>query len=368
MKRSDFYCFFFFFKMQQAFPLCRNSLSDLPPPPLPFPSHSPMQGVIKLGHTRNIKAAIETLKEARLLCTALLVNPEHLGELLRLGASEESAIVALRKSANDVQRAAAEILDQVELKRAAKEDRAKQRRMGLTADKIGHVDLSRIETVKDFLAVSYDVAVALLRLANNNIDTCADVWHGASRQDQVVLERAHNISSRGAKRKANPPATLLQPVDEISLVTLMSTGIDKTLAEAALRNVNTAGARGGDLIEAAMDWLASDAGAAAVCSMSAGAEDAEAGSAAGDKDVQIHSETVTDGDSSSSHDDTEEDMGVAEEKARHQEAFDLFQRELGEGLQRSDIAEEHLGLPLLEESALIDKYLALALSQESGAK
>ena len=45
----------------------------------------------------------------------------------------------------------------------------------------------------------------------------------------------------------------------------------------------------------------------------------------------------------------------------------LLQRELGGALQKSDLAEQHLGLTLHEERAMIDKYLSLALSQTVGA-
>jgi hypothetical protein len=53
--------------------------------------------------------------------------------------------VALRKSNGDVQRAACEILDMVESRREAAKDRARQRKLGLTADKVDtrawkHVD------------------------------------------------------------------------------------------------------------------------------------------------------------------------------------------------------------------------------------
>lgn len=85
--------------------------------------------------------------------------------------------------------------DQVEKKRAAAENRAKQRKMGLIADKSGYVEVSLLDNVMDFLAVRYDVAVALLRLSNNNIDTAADLWQQCGRQDGVVIERARQLSS-----------------------------------------------------------------------------------------------------------------------------------------------------------------------------
>ena len=53
-----------------------------------------------------------------------------------MGGLQESAVVALRKSNGDVQRAAGEILDQVDSRREAGKDRARQRKLGLTADKV----------------------------------------------------------------------------------------------------------------------------------------------------------------------------------------------------------------------------------------
>ena len=92
-----------------------NAEEGRPVPPLaaPFVRLLLLRGVIKLGHENNAQAAVETLQEAHALCKALIVDSSAIGHLLKLGASEETAIVALRRSAGDVQRAAGEILDQV---------------------------------------------------------------------------------------------------------------------------------------------------------------------------------------------------------------------------------------------------------------
>jgi hypothetical protein len=297
-------------------------------------------------------------------------------ELLRLGASQDDAIFALRKSAGDVQRAAGEILDQIDTKRRAAQDRARQRRLGLTANREGYVDLSRIESVKDFLAVSNDVAVALLRLANNNIDEAANVWHEANRQDHFVLARARAISQRQNTntRSAVPAAlgaaagnaelALEAPVDELVLVQLISTGVDKELAEIALRS--TAG-MGQDPLEAALNWLASDDAFAAAGSGEARTEGSMLGGGANAAPMDF-SEGKMDSSSSGdgmSEDESGGDMESAMEEARHEEAHELFQRELGDSLQRSEMAEEHLGMPLHDERALISQYLARALSLTS---
>jgi hypothetical protein len=298
-----------------------------------------------------------------------VVDGKDLVELLRLGASQDDAIVALRKSAGDVQRAAGEILDQIDTKRRAAQDRAKQRRLGLIANREGYVDLSRIESVKDFLSVGNDVAVALLRLANNNIDEAANVWHEANRQDHFVLARARAISQRQNKntRSAVPAAAagtaemaLEAPVDELVLVQLISTGVDKELAEIALRS--TAG-KGQDPLEAALNWLASDDAFAAAGAGEARTEASMLGGGANAAPMDI-SEGSSDG---MSEDESGGDMESAMEEARHEEAFELFQRELGDSLQRSEMAEEHLGMPLHDEKALISQYLARALSLSSGS-
>ena len=67
----------------------------------------PTEGVVSLGE-RNMQAAVDKLSDAHALCKALTVDPIAVEELLRLGAPEEGAIVALRKSNGDVQRAAGE--------------------------------------------------------------------------------------------------------------------------------------------------------------------------------------------------------------------------------------------------------------------
>jgi len=283
-----------------------------------------------------------------------------------LGGLQESAVVALRKSNGDVQRAAGEILDQVDSRREAGKDRARQRKLGLTADKSGYVDLARIETVVDFLSVERDCAVALLRLANNDIDGAASVWHESGRSAHLVLERADAIS---AKRPKHAPAARLPPVDEVALVTLVSSGVDRELAETALRS--TAG-RGSDPVEAALEWLTGDAGAAAVDAVGEGTggsggtggkersrdADREAGSEEGRSDSS---------DSSFASSSSSDDRTMREEEARHQEAFNTFQRELGDSLQRQELGEEHLGSMLRDELYFIEKYLGLAQSASEGA-
>lgn len=139
-------------------------------------------------------------------------------------------------------------------------------------------------------------------------------------------------------------------MDEIALVMLISTGADKALAEVALRA--TAG-HGTNAFEAALDWLTSTT--AALRGVSAGNTAQHEVGEAGMDDNTMEASGSSGGSSSSAD----------QEEARHQAAFELFERELGEGLQRADLAEEHLALPLHDEMALIDKYLALALSQAS---
>jgi hypothetical protein len=179
----------------------------------------------------------------------------------------------------------------------------------------------------------------------------------ANRQDHFVLARARAISQRQNKntRSAVPAAAagtaemaLEAPVDELVLVQLISTGVDKELAEIALRS--TAG-KGQDPLEAALNWLASD----------------DAFAAAGAGEARTEASMLGGGANAMSEDESGGDMESAMEEARHEEAFELFQRELGDSLQRSEMAEEHLGMPLHDEKALISQYLARALSLSSGS-
>ena len=132
----------------------------------------------------------------------------------------------------------------MEVRRQAARDRSRQRKLGLTADKSGYVDLTRIDTVKDFLAVDDGVAVALLRLANNDIDRAANLWHECGRAEHMVLERADAISNKrrkgapasrptAAASAGSPPV----PVDEVALVTLVSSGMRE---KRALQNIPAA--------------------------------------------------------------------------------------------------------------------------------
>jgi NACalpha-BTF3-like transcription factor len=333
----------------------------VPPLAAPFVRLLLLKGVIRLLHERDARAAIETLTEAGALCKALEVDPEHTEQLLQLGTSEEGAIAALRKAGGDVQRAAVDILDQVEKGRVAAEDRKKQRMFGPTADKASYVNLERIAVVRDVLSVDYDVAVSLLRLSNNSIDVAADLWHQAGRDRSDILERAYNIAPRSTK-KLRPQQTAQPPVDEIALVTLMSTGIDKELAEAALRGTANEGA---DPVEAAMAWLNGDGVLAAGFADTNPAPEVE-----GERiDSQMRDDhdpvgKLPDQMSESSRGDSDsvdEEFASAEE----QEALELLQHELAGVLRKSNLAEEHLGVTLQEERVLIDRYLSLAHSQVS---
>ena len=135
-------------------------------------------------------------------------------------------------------------------------------------------------------------------------------------------------------------------------------GIDRELAESAVR------ATGHD-IEAAMLWLTL-------------ATKEEVPTLVTKEEV----EQTRDGDEDE-EDDAEEDGGEADaeagspeggtrterelEKKRWEEAQELLHRELGNSLKnKTDLTEEHLGLPLHEEKELIDHYLVLALSQVAG--
>ena len=217
----------------------------------------------------------------------------------------------------------------------------------------------------DFLSVERDVAVALLRLANNDIDGAASVWHESGRAARLVLERADAIS---AKRQ-RVSAARLPPVDEVALVTLVSSGVDRELAEIALRR--TVG-RGSDPVEAALEWLTGDAGAGAVGAVGGGA--GGVGGTGGKEQLRdAGGQTSSEGGSSESSDSSfasssSDDAKTREEDAKHQEALDTFQRELGDSLQRQELGEEHLGSMLQEELYFIEKYLGLAQSAREGAK
>jgi len=136
----------------------------------------------------------------------------------------------------------------------------------------------------------------------------------------------------------------LQPVDELTLVTLMSAvpGIDRELAESAVR------ATGSDA-EAAMLWLTL-------------ATKEEVATLVPKEEVATLVTKETRG-SPEGGTRTEREL----ENERWEEAEELLHRELGNSLRnKTDLTEEHLGLPLHEEKELIDHYLVLALSQVAG--
>jgi len=137
-------------------------------------------------------------------------------------------------------------------------------------------------------------------------------------------------------------------------------GIDRELAESAVR------ATGRD-IEAAMLWLTL-ATKEEVATLVTKEEVATKATRDGDEDEEDDAkedggEANAEADSSEGGTRTERQL----EDEMWQEAEELLHRELGNSLQnKTDLTEEHLGLPLHEEKELIDHYLVLALSQVAG--
>ena len=160
--------------------------------------------------------------------------------------------------------------------------------------------------------------------------------------------------------------TPLQPVDELTLVTLMSAvpGIDRELAESAVRATGSDVEAAGSYVEAGGRYVS----AAMLFSVEAAllwltlATKEEVATLVPKEEVATLVTKETRG-SPEGGTRTEREL----ENERWEEAEELLHRELGNSLRnKTDLTEEHLGLPLHEEKELIDHYLVLALSQVAG--
>jgi len=312
-----------------------------------------LKAVITIVHENKKEEGRKLLDQANALCKALQVDRGAVLSLCSLGISEETAIVALRKHGGNVQAAGATVLEDFEKQRQIKKERAKQRSFGLTANKHAYVELSAVSQLKDLLEINEDLAVGLLRLANNDIHRAMETWHESGRDAVKIVAQLQeldvNAGGKGSGKRKEPSKG---PVDEMSLVSIMSLGVERELAETALRSCDQTS---GSLVDAAMDWLISQQ------SSSAKSEPGEPpGSASADDPMNSGAsieEQVGVDDGVVAMEEDGSDGSDEEDAAKGEAAFLLIEKEVGEALRKSDLGEQHLGLPLLHEKDQIEKYL-----------
>jgi NACalpha-BTF3-like transcription factor len=313
-----------------------------------------------------------------LQCLRMLAPPDAVQQLLDLSPRDDNtttsssitasdAIAALRKNQGDVNAAAMALTEAKNNRLQCQQDRELQHRHGVCQNEIDPVNLAAVESLRPLLVhgdedEDSELAVGLLRLANNDLTRALDLYASCDHSSTAILAKVDELdghlvekgllnravwkNKKRKRRKENRPV-----VDEMALVTLMSMGVDDAKARLALH-------KNDNHVDRALLWLTATAGE-------------QPGS--------------TLGEASSSHEQQEPDMaeiaplngnsgdeqavngpgGVSppppelissQQQALERAARELLHRELGDVLEERNLEKEYLGKSLDEEWHLVLKY------------
>ena len=334
-----------------------------------------LQGVA-YRFSQDMAKSKERLEWAWGLCQSLrsVSSVEQINALCEaLGVTQFQAISALRRTNGNSDQAAA-LMEKdkadAELQNLRREE---QRKLGLCKNTVDHVDLdlvANLQTVLGFtpgppeqqegtrkLDSNFIVAAGLLRLANNDLEKSIDIYQDVERNPGAVLQLVsdldRSLQEQGlAKKKSSRKKE--EEVDELSLATLMSMGVDESMAKKALRHSH-------NNMETALLWLTGQ-----------GESEEKEGEAIKSSDSFSSGESSNSSDSTSSSEanstatDSMEEDGMTESRSKRarvrdetKEAELLLEKELGEALQERDMEQDYFGSTLDEEWSFIEKFRAL---------
>jgi hypothetical protein len=272
-----------------------------------------------------------------------------------LGVTRFQAISALRRTNGDTNLAASLMETEkadVELQNLR---RAQQTMLGLCENTVDHVDLDLVVNLGEMLGFTswqphhgtqdmdpdFVVVAGLLRLSNNNLEKAIDIFQTAERSPQVVLglvsDLDETLAGQGfakARRRRNKSE---ENVDEVALATLLSMGIDESLAKKALQNSQ-------NNAESALMWVTGP-GQLEEC--------LEENLDAAGSDSAIDSNSEASGESEGSR-----SKRAKVEKKEIEEAEQMLKVELGDALQERDLEQEYIGSTLDEEWEFIIRFRA----------
>jgi len=333
-----------------------------------------LQGVA-YRYSNNVEKANEKLEWAWQVCSSLrsVSSPEAVSSLCEamVGISQSQAISALRRTNGNLDQAA-ELLQQD--KASALEQhykREEQRKLGLCQNTMDYVDIEVVTKLQNVLDISsprgvaalsqqvedvhHQVAVGLMRLANNNVEKAIDIYQDVERSSEAVLQQVleldQKLENQGLetpkqnKKRSRP---VIIAVDDVALATLVSMGVQEPLAKKALRASE-------NNVDASLVWLTRKDDESA---MQEEEEEEEPPAAGEDVDMAnaingLNDESLDDANEG----DEEETSHVDQEKLEFEQAMELLQRELGEALQDRDMEKEYLGSSLDEEWEYLEKFV-----------
>jgi hypothetical protein len=331
-----------------------------------------LQGVA-YHYGNNPNKAKAKLDWAYQVCSSLraVSSPEAVSSLCEAmpGITTAQAISALRRT-NGNRDQAVGLLEHDEQNAARQEEtRRKQRELGLCQDTMQYVDPDLISKLQSVLSIpsscnvaslathegeSRQVAVGLLRLANNSLDQAIDIYQDVERSSQVIHQRVSqldaNLANQGletpTKSKKRPRESIV--VDEVALATLVSMGVDEQDAKQALRasNNNT---------DASLVWLTSEddkTTAQEANFATAGAKDEDM-----EEDDSNADEPMSEASSRNEHESKQDKVTLEQKRLETDEAMELLQQELGAALSARDMEKEYLGSSLDEEWEYLIKFV-----------
>ena len=294
------------------------------------------------------------------------------------------AVTALRKTGGDLDSAVLELTDRATDSQKRQQERENQKSHGLCENAVDLVDLTLVNTLAPMLVsdsdssaklidgsnnmAGSDLAVDLLRLANNNAERALEIYREQNYDTSKVAELVDTLDQRlfrqgllhmsvFARKKRR---RLTCRVDETALATLISMGVDNGTARRALQKSDND-------TEKALLWLTR--------------QNEEQGFGEVDETVSNRNQTVSDLTAPTqvetigehrlgANDETEEgtvahstvsanhpdlvEKGSDSERDLVAEAEELLQQELGHGTEV--LLDEYLGSSLDSEWRLLQKY------------
>jgi NACalpha-BTF3-like transcription factor len=308
----------------------------------------------------------ERLDWARVLCQSLRnVAPEPAVDVLceAAGVSRCQAISVLRRTYGDADKAIGLLQESRANEVRQAQRREIQREIGLCSNAKDHVNLDLVNSLesmlgfspvssdtaqgsegdsKPSLSMAYRVAAGLLRLADNDIQRAIDMYsQELNRSPDAVLERIaaldkrfeeQNIMSRSQrKRRRRGGENDAVAVDEVALASLISMGVDESVAREALRcNENN--------FEQALLWMT-------------GQDDTM--NDEGDNEDEAAANTSTSDPEGVESEANQASAALQDNGQEIAEAEEFLREELGDALSDNDIEKEYLGSTLDEEWAFL---------------
>lgn len=292
-----------------------------------------LKGVVQFYEQRHV-AAMQTLDTAAGLLAELEVDAASMTAIMGMGFTEREARLGLR-AAKTVEPAVLHIMSRrekiAEMRRAERE-RARQRRLGATADG-SPIDL---HAVKNLVGMGFrkSMSVAALRQTNNDVAMA-----------QLILTETPELLAPALARSSEQREQQQAEVDDASVATVMGMGFEREMALGTLR------ATQGN-VERAVELLLSGQGVKAEEPSSNGAEldggqGAEVGEAAPPAEASGGDATM---DAAAAAEAAEAARIAAEREEEER-------RDEEELIEELDLDEEaYLDSPLTEEAAVLAEF------------